>query len=411
MSEMATVFFAEKRPLTNRALLDLNRRIRLAMPAMPDTMRLDRVSMSEVKEGYLDGEPIQRVIMILRGMGCAWSLARGGGCFMCGHLCGTTRGLPISANDFISQFDREMASYDFSAHPMLCVYNSGSFLNGQEVPAEARRHIYRRIRETPGIRKLTIESRPEFITEEALLEIEEHVGSSITVEIGVGLETASESVNSFCVNKGYGWREFGELASRMKPFRTRLLAYVLLKPPFLTEVEAIEDSCQAIDFAFNSGSDAVSLEPVSVQDFTLTGFLSEAGLYRPPWIWSVIEVARRTRHLGLVRLGGFEFFPIPKEFTHNCSLCNESAMRAIQTYNRTFDIGVFDDLACSCRREWKRELLLSEEALADRVSRMLQSISHEEVLDRMRSKHEAYDPSTSDTHHQLLHRSRLAHRV
>ncbi len=47
----------------------------------------------EIRKGFLDGHEIKRLIVYLRATGCQWMLDdENGGCAMCGHLAGTTRG-------------------------------------------------------------------------------------------------------------------------------------------------------------------------------------------------------------------------------------------------------------------------------------------------------------------------------
>lgn len=383
-----------------RLLVNLNKDIKLAMPNLLELIKIDRVGISEIKEGYLEGKAIKRVIIILRSTGCAWSLKEEGGCLMCGHLCGTSKGIKISAENFVKQLDHEMGLYNFKNYPMLCVYNSGSFFNTEEIPAKARKYIFNKINNTNGIKRLIIESRPEFITDDILDEIE-NLLPNIEVEIGVGLETSNDIIRDLCMNKGFDANDFIKLANRMKKRKTKLLTYVLLKPPFITESEAIEDACRTIKFAFNVGTDIVSLEPVSIQDFTIINFLYEAGYYRCPWIWSVLEVIKRSYKLGFVRLGGFEFFPLPKIFTHNCEKCNEKMIRAIQDFNRTYNINVFDNLSCSCKKYWEHDLKFKAPSLANRILKTLKSINKERIINRMKMNYNFQGSEYTNTHDTL----------
>jgi radical SAM enzyme (TIGR01210 family) len=340
--------------------------------------------MAEVKEGLLNSEPIQRAIFILRSRGCAWALREGGGCTMCGHLAGTTRGTSIDPDVYVRQFADELSEFNFSNIPVLCLYNSGSFLNDEEVHPDARRRIFRLIAGVPEIRHLIIESRPEFVSEASLAEITELLPNK-TVEVGVGLECYDDAVRSVCLNKGFNRSEFLEASRLIGKSPVKLLAYVLLKPPFLTESEAIEEAVRAIRFAFQHGADVVSLEPVSVQDFSLVHYLYEAEQYRPPWIWSVFEVIRRTAGLGEVRIGGFEFLPIPKIFTHNCPKCDPACVEAIVDYNRGGGITRFDKLSCECMSEWRRNIEARDDRpLAERITAILSSIDERRTLERVR---------------------------
>ena len=376
----------------------LNRQIRSIMPDVDKFIDTDKVSISEIKEGALNGEAIRRVIIILRSTGCNWSLEDHGGCTMCGHLTGTVRGKKISSEMYCKQFDEEMLKYNFNEYPMLCLYNSGSFLNVNEIPEEAQNYMLSKINQTQGIKRLIIEARPEFITEESLNKIS-ILCNKIDVEIGVGLETINEDVRDLCLNKGLLRSDYTLLADRVKKHdHIKLLAYVLVKPPFTTEQEGIKDAIESVKFAFDIGFDIVSLEPVSVQDFTLTSFLQEAGYFRPPWIWSVLEVVKHTCEFGFVRIGGFEFFPIPKIFTHNCDKCNEKVIRAIKNFNRYYDFSVFEDLTCECIEEWKYDLEEKASPIPQKILKVLDNIDKEEIFKKMRMNYDVRGPQSSLIH-------------
>jgi len=361
--------------------------IRHMMAPVPPNMSCSQVATSEVKEGVLDGKAIQRVVMVLRSSGCVNALKKGS-CTMCGHVRGTTRGNEISVSDFKTQIDEELSKFDWAQFPMLCVYNSGSFLNPDELPIEARDHILKRISDIHSIRRLVIESRPEFITP-SVLDTLEGTLTNTELEIGVGLESSDDVVRDLLINKNFTTIDYLNAVSVMRGRRVNLLTYVLLKSPFLTEREAIDDAQETIEFAFRTGAHIVSIEPVSVQDFTLVHFLHEVGQFRTPWIWSVIEVLRRTYHLGHIRLGGFEFFPLPSVFVHNCARCNGSMIQAIRRFNETENIHVFDGLACQCERDWHSDLRKSADYLPERILATLAQIDSRIVLERMVEKFQA----------------------
>ena len=113
---------------------------------------------------------------------------------------------------------------------------------------------------------------------------------------------------------------------------------------------------KSVKFAFEHGVKAVSIEPVSVQDNTTIALLNEAGLYRSPWVWSLFEVIRQTHFLGDVRAGGFELFPRPREFVHNCPSCDEKCYQALREYNATGNTNHFGKIDCRCKSKWRREL-------------------------------------------------------
>ncbi|GAH85360.1 unnamed protein product, partial [marine sediment metagenome] len=212
--------------------------------------------------------------------------------------------------------------------------DSGSFLNEREVDPKARREILKIIATEKNIKVVILETRPEFITQEAVSEIERILSDKV-VEIGVGLETKNDDIKEYCLNKGFDTEQYLKKTKLIVDSKLHLLSYVLIKPPFLTEREAIQEAIETAKFAFQHGADVVSFEPVSIQDFTLVHYLYQGKVFRPPWLWSTIEAAKATVSFGFVRIGGFEFMPIPKIFTHNCANCNAEVISAIDRFNST----------------------------------------------------------------------------
>jgi archaeosine synthase beta-subunit len=376
----------EKYQKARQILVKLNSAVKEMIPTDMTAVDFSKVGHSELGVGFLDGKAIERVIIILKGCGCEWAQKKEGGCTMCGHLSGSSKGKFIPPRFLKKQFDETMDRYNFFRYPMLCLYNGGSLLNEKEIDPHLRRYMFKKINSNRHIKRLIIESRSEYITSEKLDEIERLL-PHITVEIGVGVETTSDIIRDLILNKGATTQEFIECVRKFRGRKTEMLAYILLNPPFLTESEAIADTIAAIEFAHKIGIRVVSLEAVSIQDLTLVSFLAEAGFYQTPWIWSIFEIIKKTYQLGLqIRIGGFEFFPIPKEFTSNCSACDEKMIAGIEEFNRTNDLGALENLSCSrnCDRKWRKNLEKTDHRdLPTRIIKTIEAIDVLAVMDRL----------------------------
>jgi len=318
---------------------------------------------SEEHEGCLNGFPVKRLIIYLRSSGCEWVMGRKKegkifykpGCLDCEHsILGTTFGEPISANDYLVQFKKEFDRFDFKEHPILCVYNEGSFLNNRELPDEARRNILSLIGKNQDIKVVVLESLPQYITKEIIDEIVSLLPNK-KIEIGIGLESSNEQIRGLCINKPYSLEQF-EGAVKILKDKCSVLAYVLLKPSFLSEGEAINDAVETCKYAFSHGVDIVSLEPVSIGTNTMASFLAKENLYSVPKLWSAIEVVKKVNDLGEVRIGGFQFSPSYLHKSSNCSNCTATVLDAIALYNQTRNIEVLSDLHCQCKRDWEVEI-------------------------------------------------------
>ncbi len=314
----------------------------------------DKVAAAEVgeREEIFEGINYKRAVVYLMSNGCEWAIKSAHGCLMCGHLAKQTRmDKTISAHDYLKQFEEEFELIDFEKYPILNLYNNGSFINDNEIPADARKGMLKKINGNPHIKMLVIESRPEFITEEKVREIKELIPDK-HVEIGVGLEIKDDFYRGICINKGFSLHRFNSAAEIITKY-LNLRTYVLLKPLFLNEKESIDNAVETIEHSFSVGASTVSLEASTIQDYTLMNYFYKKGLYTTPWLWSIIEIVKQVKTSEKLLVGLFKFFPSPSAVPNNCEKCNEKVMSKIIEYNRTLDKSVFDSLTCGCKDQWK----------------------------------------------------------
>ena len=134
----------------------------------------------------------------------------------------------------------------------------------------------------------------------------------------------------------------------------------MLKPPFLTESQAIEDCVGSVRTLKELGfPQTISVNPMNIQAFTLVEQMFDAGEYRPPWLWSVVEVLKQAKaitgdaHWLLCHpsAGGKHRGP------HNCGKCDEEVLEAISDFSLTNDLGALDGLECPCKKEHRAALV------------------------------------------------------
>lgn len=309
-----------------------------------------------VRELNFQGKVEKCAVVYLLSNGCEWALKSANGCTMCGHLAKQTRKEEgIAKENLMMQFDDACQQIDFKKTPILYLYNNGSFLNDKEVDPEAREYILRKIQANADIKMVVLESRPEFVGEEKIRRIKELVPDKY-IEIAMGLEMKNDTYRAICINKGFTLKNYTEAVKIIKKY-LHVRTYVFLKPPFLTERESIESAVETIRYVFEIGCDTVSLEACTIQDYTLVSYLYERGMYHTPWLWSILEVVRRTWEYGKVIVGLFSFYPSPKGVPYNCDKCSAEFLNSLIQYNRTLNIKAFEQMKpCSCIQKWKEEL-------------------------------------------------------
>jgi archaeosine synthase beta-subunit len=307
---------------------------------------------------FVDGQSGTRLMFVFRAMGCAYALRPDGGCSNCGFQPLSTRGTPVSAADLKAQFD------GFFEDPgalegvvEIDLYNSGSFLADREIPPDVRTYVLERLGRT-SVRRILIESRPEFVTSEKISVLSALVDGR-RLEVGIGLESADDHVREVLVRKGFGRGDFERAVRTLAGLPVRLLVYLLVKPLGLTEAAAIEDAVASARYVFDVGREAgvaarVALQPVFVAQGTAleTDFL--AGRYHPPSLWSVVEVVRRVHGQGEVLVGMSDEGLRPHLVPRGCDRCTASLRAALIAYNQTAELAAFDGLDCECRRHTDR---------------------------------------------------------
>jgi radical SAM enzyme (TIGR01210 family) len=276
---------------------------------------------------------------------------------MCSYLLDGVQEKP-SAKQIVTQFKFAISELETKKAPLsVKIYTSGSFLDTEEIPAEARFEILRILAEDERIREVVLESRPEYVSDSNLSGVREALGDR-TIEIGMGLESASDTVRTVCINKNFDLQMFTDALKIAKNYNIGMRSYVLLKPPLLTERDALLDAISTIQKARALGVTTVSLNPVNVQKNTLVERLWTRGNYRPPWLWSVLEVLREASRIsdGWMKIVCDPVAGGKRRGAHNCGKCDDSIVEAIRQFSLSQEPDVLEHLACDCISQWEHAL-------------------------------------------------------
>ncbi len=301
-------------------------------------------------QDHYQGKAVDTLTVIFKTSGCWWGKI--GGCTMCGFVYDSAC-TPPEASDLIAQLEKALQRADKLEHFMLKIFTSGSFLDTREVSEEVRGMVLDRLDKDDRIFKVIVESRPEFVTDKDLKDCRQHLQDT-EFEVAVGLETSSDSIRSNSINKGFTFKDFTTAADNAKDNGVSMKTYLLLKPPFISEGEGLEDIVRTIDDAA-SYSQTISINLCNVQRGTYVEYLFQRGQYRPPWLWSIVEILKRAKqtHPDLVITSD----PVgagSKRGPHNCKLCSRDVAQAIRDFSLTQDIRILDTVNCECRQLWEK---------------------------------------------------------
>ncbi len=300
------------------------------------------------EKDVLEDKIVDTFVIIFRTRGCSWALRSG--CSMCGYF-NDSMWQDVSDDNLLTQFYSAMNNY--SGQKFVKIFTSGSFLDDIEVNPKVRKVIIGKLSETAD--KISVESRPEYVKDKTLKEIKS-ITSLKKFEIGIGLETSSDFVRKNCLNKGFKFDDYKKAANIVKKQNIELKTYVLIKPPFLTEKESIEDAIKTVEEIKNI-TNCVSFNPTNVQRNTFVNYLWNRWQYRPTWLFSVVEILKESKKiLKNLRIkcdiiGGGSI-----RGAHNCKLCDRKFLDAIAEFSLSQNLNVFDDLDCECKEKWLDQL-------------------------------------------------------
>ncbi|AFZ72308.1 archaeosine biosynthesis radical SAM protein RaSEA [Natronobacterium gregoryi] len=293
--------------------------------------------------------------IILNTGGCRW--ARAGGCTMCGYVAESVDGGSVSHEALMDQIqvclDHEDENADEPA-ALIKIYTSGSFFDEREVGAETRRAIAETFADRD---RMVVESLPDFVDREKITDFTQY---GVDTDVAVGLETATDRVRHDCVNKYFDFADFEDACTEAAAAdaaadnaETGVKAYLLMKPPFLTESEAVEDMISSIERCADvDGCHTVSVNPCNVQRYTMVDELYFNDGYRPPWLWSVAHVLEETASVDAIVVSdpvghGSDRGP------HNCTECDDLVQKAIKDFDLRQDSSVFEQVSCECELTWE----------------------------------------------------------
>ena len=318
----------------------------------------DRRSPAELEalwkeDDAICGEKVRAMVVIMRTNGCCW--VKHGGCTMCGYREASVKG--VTSEDLLAQLDQALSRY--KDEPFVKIYTSGSFLDDEEIPPEVRQRIFDAF---SGCRRLLFESRPEFLTPEKVAELPKNV------TVALGLESSDPEVLKVSVHKGFTPDDIRRAGLLLKENGLIVRTYLLLKPLYMNEAMAIEDAVRSARFA-DEFSDEISINPLNVQRGTYVERIWKRGDFRPPWIWSLIEVFKRLSGTVDSRLISSPSGGGSTRGVHNCGTCDMKALEAVERFSFSQDAKDLE-VGCACRSRWQAyldsEALLGSPADLDR---------------------------------------------
>jgi archaeosine synthase beta-subunit len=200
-------------------------------------------------------------------------------CLMC-DLWKNTTDESVPAGAIPHQIEWALNQLPDAKH--LKLYNSGSFFDGRAIPVEDYPGIASRI---SYFETVIIESHPRLINEKCL-QFREMLKPEL--QVALGLETVHPDILRK-LNKRMTLEDFTNAVGFLNQHGISSRAFILLRPPFLSESEGIYWAERSLDFAFDAGVECCTVIPVRPGNGAMD-LLMERKLFSPPHIRSLEKV-------------------------------------------------------------------------------------------------------------------------
>ena len=319
------------------------------------------------------GKAMHNILVWYPTPGCQW--ASKGGCTMCNFGENANE---YSSDEIVDIFAEQLERLDRGTR-FIHLGPGGSVFRPKELQPAARRKIFALFKKFPFLEYVGAECRADAFREADIHESIQLLPPQLKeFSFGFGLESANEFIREYSVHKGSNNKIIEATMQRiidMRPNYPKLFlsidVYVLLKPPFLSEREAISDAIESIEWAFAKGADTVTLFPNTIKTNTLCEYLHQQAdfctplRYETPYFYSVIEVLQalptslRNRVVVLGMTSGMAYKLGPR----GCDLCTGVLFGLISAFNYSKDpllLNLASSTRCTCRDDWLQELRQSK---------------------------------------------------
>ncbi len=253
-------------------------------------------------------------------------------CLMC-DLWKNTTDYKVPEGAILAQIEWALEKLPEASHIKL--YNSGNFFDRQAIPPSDIPMIADLLN---SFKTVTIENHPRLVdkrclTFQDLLKPDLH--------LAMGLETVHPKILKR-LNKQMTLEDFNRAANFLTKNNISVRAFILLRPPFLTEEEGVKWAKKSIDFAFNAGMECCVIIPTRAGNGALE-FLQKARLFSPSRIESLEEVLEYGLRLKFGRIFA-DLWDIDK--FSRCEECHASRTHRIKQMNITQELA--PPIYCDC---------------------------------------------------------------
>lgn len=192
-------------------------------------------------------------------------------CLMC-DLWKNTLETSVAPGQIVEQIRWALGQLPSAQH--LKLYNAGNFFDPQAIPPEDYAEIAQL---AAPFERVIVECHPRLIGRRCW-EFRRHL--SCEMEVALGLETIHPEVLPR-LNKQMTLDDFASAVHALRAKEIVVRAFILVRPPFLTDAEGLEWAKRTLDYAFSLNVECCSLIPTRAGNGAMEE-LANLGLFAPP---------------------------------------------------------------------------------------------------------------------------------
>jgi len=205
------------------------------------------------------------------------------------------------------------------------LYNSGNFFDRKAIPVQDYSAIAKLVN---GYDRVIVENHPALCTDDCL-RFRDFIAPA-ELEIAMGLETCHPEL-LHVLNKKMDLDDFDRACEFLHNQNIHTRAFILLKPPFLSESEGADWALRSLDYAFSRLVDCCSIIPTRRGNGMLE-LLEKQGDFSPPSGKSLETVLQQ----GLSQKRGRVFVDLwDAEQFFSCCTCRKERVERLHQMNLT----------------------------------------------------------------------------
>jgi archaeosine synthase beta-subunit len=278
------------------------------------------------KERTTAGKIEDSAIIFLTNRECAYH------CLMCDLWKNTTN---ITTHVGAIPYQIEWALERIQNVNHLKLYNSGSFFDGHAIPEVDYPRIAALL---SHFETVIVESHPKLIGDKCL-RFRDMLKPEL--QVALGLETVNPDL-LLRLNKKMTLQDFAHAVSFLNSNGILSRAFVLLRPPFLTEQEGIFWAERSLDFAFRVGVECCTVIPVREGNGAMEHLLQQGHFSRPD-----IHSLETVLEYGISLSSGRVFADLwDLNLFSSCSICFDRRSERLNEMNMKQTLP--DPVECTC---------------------------------------------------------------